>query len=181
MPPRQFGWLDSPDGEDIIKKTNLAAKVGFVTGTPIALFDHFMNPQKNMKGYAFRATYCILPFVGAGAAFALTSQGLSKQFPKTKPEVWYLVGGVAAGTVLGGALRSPRWGAVISFYLACTAAFVRDMCNYPLEGFMANLPKQLNNDEELFQADYRINPQPITQLPLPYARPAKPHSDLGFY
>lgn len=180
MPTRGYGWFDSPDGHDIIKKTDLAARVGFVVGSPIALFDHFMNPQNTLKGYGFRAALCILPCMGAGAAFALTSQALCKQYPKTRPELFYMVGAVAGGTVLGGAVRSVAFGSVASFYLAISAAMIRDLYNNPnLTSAVCDLPKHLDNDEELFQRDYRFNPQPMRSMPLPYARPGRPHSDLG--
>ncbi|XP_034235612.1 uncharacterized protein LOC117641997 [Thrips palmi] len=182
MPPRSFGWFDSPDGEDILQKINLASKVGFVAGMPLAIYDHCMNRQATLKGYAFRASACILPCVGAGAAFALTTQSLCKKFPKTNPEWWYMVGGVASASVIGGAVKSVKVGAVLSFYFAISGALARNLCDGKLPAIMfGTLPQQLNNDDELLQQDYRIDPQPMWNMPLPMARPARPHSDLGFY
>lgn len=175
---RRYAWFDTPDGQDILKKTNFATKGAIMVATPLASIDIFLNPQPHFKTSLFRFGALVAPVAGTAAVFSVTSQVLCREVPQMDQRYSYMIAGAVSGSVVGAAARSMYAGSIVGFYLGIIAFFGRDCCNWNhvVPTFIGNLPKTLNNDDAFLASDFR-NAPPMS-LPPPKARPTIPGSDF---
>jgi len=176
MPTKQYYWYDTEDGEDILKKLDFATKLGLIGSFPLVVFDQVLNQQKTIRGYGFRYLAFTVPAVGMAGMFTLTTQMLCKNVPQVDPKIHYMIGGMAAGSVLGAAKRSMYLGSVTGMYLAVAAFIARSLHETGPASLSGVIKGTLLNDDDFLATDWR-NAGPRT-LPPPAARPARGGSEL---
>lgn len=175
---KTYYWYDTPDGEDILKKTSFAMKIGYLFGMPIGLYDMAMVAQPKMSLHLFRYTKIVLPFVGVGAMFTLTSQLLCKKFPELDPRISYAIGGASVGTVVQAAAKHKHIGGIVAFYGFIGCFLMRDFGVYGESMWGQQVKGDFpDNDWELFRFNMRQDPG--LNLPPPNSRPAAGGSRLG--
>lgn len=90
-----------------------------------------------------------------------------------------MIGGAAAGTVVGAATRSSVVGGVLGFYFGIIAWIAHDLHvkdAYNPKVFGSFPRRTVLNDDDILGADYRK--APLMSLPPPIARPAISPSSL---
>lgn len=103
---KQFNYFSAPDGENVYAKLAHLMKPAAITATGLAISDVML--VSHPKGYLStisRLVYVGSPFVGATAAFVLTTNGLASIRKKQDKWNWF-AGGMCAGSVFGAWKRS---------------------------------------------------------------------------
>lgn len=96
-----YKYYDTPKGEDIVKKlwvtTKIAGSAGLMWSTiDVMLYSKPIGYLQTIGRYA----YITGPFVGIAAAFAIASN-VSASIRKKDDSLNYVIGGIAAGNMVG--------------------------------------------------------------------------------
>lgn len=107
-------YYDKPDGEDLVGKLIATTRPAFIIGSGYGLIDIVLNSKnaKNMRGFqacAGRYLYFTGPAVGMAYTFTFATYAAVRA--RGKDDIWnYVIGGYAAGGILGMWLRTTYWG-----------------------------------------------------------------------
>ncbi|XP_072942778.1 NADH dehydrogenase [ubiquinone] 1 alpha subcomplex subunit 11 [Epargyreus clarus] len=102
-----YKYYDTPDGQDVYKKTFVLSKYAALSGTAVGTMDILLfSHPKGLFNTAHRFMWYVGPLVGMATAFTLTSSA-AQNFRGKDDKLNYFLGGVASGTVFGAWARSP--------------------------------------------------------------------------
>ncbi|KAJ2948802.1 hypothetical protein O0L34_g8060 [Tuta absoluta] len=101
-----YKYYDTPEGQDIYKKTFVMSKYAAASGFALGTFDVLMfSHPKGIAGTVGRYGFFIGPLVGMAAAFTVTTNVLQNYRGKND-KINYAIGGAVAGTIASAWLRS---------------------------------------------------------------------------
>ncbi|XP_053614628.1 NADH dehydrogenase [ubiquinone] 1 alpha subcomplex subunit 11 [Plodia interpunctella] len=116
-----YKYYDSPEGQDIFKKTFVTSKYAAITGLTAASFDVLMySHPKGFVNTIGRYAWFIGPMVGMAAAFTVTTN-VAQNIRGKNDKINYFLGGVAAGSVFGAWQRNATVAVPLSVLLGVAA------------------------------------------------------------
>lgn len=116
-----YKYYDTPEGQDIYKKTFVTCKYAAISGLAFSAFDVLMfSHPKGFVNTVGRVGYLVGPLVGMAAAFTVTSN-MVQNYRGKNDKLNYFLGGAAAGAVYGAWMRSATIGVPAACILGAIA------------------------------------------------------------
>ncbi|CAK1550240.1 unnamed protein product [Leptosia nina] len=113
-----YKYYDTPEGEDIFKKTFVTSKYAILASIPPAIFDVLLySHPKGFFNTALRFGTYLGPAVGMATAFTLTAN-ISQNIRRKNDEINYCLGGAAAGAVFATLRKQPIIAVPAAIFLA---------------------------------------------------------------
>ncbi|XP_047517116.1 NADH dehydrogenase [ubiquinone] 1 alpha subcomplex subunit 11 [Pieris napi] len=115
-----YKYYDTPEGQDIFKKTLVTTKYAILASLPVATFDVLLySHPKGIFQTVMRYGFYLGPAISMATAFTLTTN-IAQNVRGKNDEFNYFLGGAAAGAVYASVRRQP--------VIAVPAAIVLGAC-----------------------------------------------------
>lgn len=116
-----YKYYDTPEGQDIFRKTFVTSKYAAISGLAFATFDVLMfSHPKGFVNTVGRYGYLVGPLVGMAAAFTVTTNA-AQNYRGKNDKLNYFLGGSAAGAICGAWLRSATLGVPAALFFGAIA------------------------------------------------------------
>ncbi|XP_038211106.1 NADH dehydrogenase [ubiquinone] 1 alpha subcomplex subunit 11 [Zerene cesonia] len=121
-----YKYYDTPEGQDILKKTIVTSKNACLASIPIATFDVLLysHPQ-GFFNTAFRYGTYFGTAIGMASAFTLTAN-IAQNVRGKNDGLNYFMGGAASGVVFSALRKLPLLSLPMSIFLGCVAVVKKE-------------------------------------------------------
>lgn len=157
-------YYDKPDGVDLAGKVIATTRPAFIAGSGFALWEIVLNSKlktdtKGFQAVAGRYLFWTVPIVGMAYTWTFATYGATKI--RGKDDVWnYMIGGYAAGGILGMWTKSGCWGWFGGTVFAIAGFLKKDCMN---RGWRMHTPpeeiQQRQDDFRGVKRDYTFFPE----------------------